>query len=256
MLIALDCGNTHIIGGIFRGEELIFKFRKSSKNPATSDEFGIFLRSIIRENGIKPEEIKKFAVCSVVPDLLYPVRQSAVKYFGLNPFVLRAGVKTGLNIKYKNPAEVGSDRIANAMGAVWLYGPGNMIITDMGTATTFCAVSEKNEYLGGLIMPGMKLSMEALARGTAKLPRVEIVRPERLEGKTTADSIQCGLYYSNYHAIRGICGEIKKRYFGGEATVVGTGGFSKIFEKDSLFDRVNQDLVLYGIMRAVEMNMI
>ncbi len=256
MLLALDCGNTHMLGGVFRDGELLFKFRKSSRNQSTSDEIGIFLKSIMRENNVNLGEIRKFAVCSVVPDITYSACQSAVKYFSLEPFVLRPGVKTGLNLKYKNPSEIGADRIANAIGAFALYGNKNMIVVDMGTATTFCIISAQKEYLGGMIMPGIKISMESLARETAKLPRVEIIKPEKMEGKTTIDAIQCGLYYSNYHAIKGICAEIKKAYFPERSVIsIGTGGYSKIFEGENLFNHVNQELVLWGINAAVQMNM-
>ncbi len=255
MLLALDAGNSQIFGGVFKEEELLFKFRKTSKGHVTSDEFGIFFKSVLRENAIDPGEIKEFAVCSVVPDLIYSLHQSAVKYFGLEPFLIQTGIKTGLNIRYKNPAEIGADRIATAIAASRLFEGRNLIIVDLGTATTFCVVSKNKEYLGGIILPGLKISMEALARETAKLPKVEIVKPEELVGKTTIEGIQSGLYHSHFFSIKGIVGAIKEEYFSSEgAMVIGTGGFSRIFEDAGVFDRVEPDLVLMGISEAVKLN--
>ena len=253
MLLALDIGNTQIFAGVFKEDKLIAKFRGTSCN-ATSDEFGTFFKNAIRENGIDPKEITEVAICSVVPDLSYTLRQTSVKYFGLEPFLLQGGIKTGLNIKYKNPLEVGADRIANSIAASAMFPERDLIIVDLGTATTFCAVSKKKEYLGGLIMPGMRISMEALAARTAKLPRVEIAKPPELVGRTTVDSIQSGLYYSNLLAIKGIAAKIKSDYFSEEALVIGTGGFSKLFEEAGIFDRIIPDLVLLGTAAAVQLN--
>ena len=253
MLLALDVGNTQIFGGVFRDDKLLAKFRGTSGS-ATSDEFGAFFKSVLRENGIDPKEITELAICSVVPDLIYALHQASVKYFGLEPFLLQGGIKTGLNIKYKNPLEVGADRIANAIAAYGLFPDKDLIIVDLGTATTFCAVSKKKEYLGGVIMPGLRISMEVLASRTAKLPRVEIAKPAELVGKTTIDSIQSGLYYSNLLAIKSIAAKIKSDYFTDEALVIGTGGFSRLFEDAGLFDRIIPDLVLLGIAAAVQLN--
>ena len=253
MLLALDAGNTQLFGGVFREDKLLARFRGTSGS-STSDEFGTFFKGVLRENGIDPKEITELAICSVVPELIYPLRQASLKYFSLEPFLLQGGIKTGLNIKYKNPAEVGADRIANAIAASGLFPAKDLVIVDLGTATTFCAVSEKKEYLGGVIMPGLRISMEALASRTAKLPRVEIARPAELVGRTTVDSIQSGLYYSSLLSIRGIAAKIKSDYFSEEALVIGTGGFSKLFEDAGLFDRIVPDLVLLGIAAAVRLN--
>ena len=255
MLLALDAGNSQIFGGVFRDGELLFKFRKSSKGHVTSDEFGIFFKSVLRENAIDPGEVREFAVCSVVPDLVYSLRQSAVKYFGLEPFLIQTGIKTGLNVRYKNPAEIGADRIATAIAGSRMFEGRNLVIVDLETATTFCAVSKDREYLGGVILAGLKISMEALARETAKLPKVEIVKPSGLIGKTTVEGIQSGLYHSHFFSMKGIVGALREECFAGEgALVVGTGGFSKIFEDAGVFDRVEPDLVLKGIAEAVKLN--
>ncbi|HAH05203.1 MAG TPA: type III pantothenate kinase [Elusimicrobia bacterium] len=255
MLLTLDVGNSQIYGGVFDGETLKLKFRKTSKTDVTSDELGVFLRGVLRESGLAPDSIKDAAVCSVVPDLAHPVRNCCLKYFGKEPFLLQPGVKTGLNIKYKNPAEVGADRIANAIAAVHRHPGKNLILIDLGTATTFCAVTGSGNYLGGIILPGLRISMEALATRTAKLPAVEIVRPKELLGRTTADSIQAGLFYGNLAAIRTISAALKTECFDSkDAIVIGTGGFSRLFEGERAFAEIVPDLVLEGLALAFRMN--
>lgn len=173
MILALDVGNSQIFGGVYEKDQLKFRFRKTSKTGASSDEIGIFLRSVLRENGMDPSQVQNIAMCSVVPDVVHSMKNACKKYFNINPFVLQAGVKTGLKINYRNPLEVGADRIANAISATHLYPQKNLLIVDLGTATTFCAVSKNKDYLGGSIAAGMRLQMEALESQTAKLPSVE-----------------------------------------------------------------------------------
>ncbi len=255
MILALDVGNSQIYGGVFDQDELKLQFRKTSKNGNSSDEFGIFLRTVLRENYVEPKQIEKIGICSVVPDVIHSIRGACTKYFDINPFILQAGVKTGLKIKYRNPLEVGADRIANSVAAVELFPQKNLIIVDYGTATTFCVVSAEKEYIGGLILPGFRISMEALESRTAKLPAVEIIKPLELIGRSTVESIQNGLYYSNLHALRGISEEIKRTYFNGQNTVlIGTGGFSRLLESEKVFDHLIPDLVLRGLKQTLEMN--
>ncbi|MFA5161658.1 MAG: type III pantothenate kinase [Elusimicrobiales bacterium] len=255
MLLALDVGNSQIYGAVFEGEKPLCEFRKTSKLPVSADELGLFLRSVLRENSVNPQEVREVAVASVVPDLAYTIRHCCEKYFGARPFTLGPGVKTGLNVKYKNPAEVGADRIANAVAVTHLYPGKNAVVIDFGTATTFCAVSKTRDYLGGVILPGLRTAMEALAEKTAKLFPVEIVRPPELVGRTTASSIQSGLYYGNLAVIREFSREMKAGCFGGEnAIVIATGGFSHLFEQENVFDALVPDLVLTGLRLAYEMN--
>ena len=255
MILALDVGNTQIFGGVFSGDEVRLRFRKNTQLGNSSDEIGLFLRDVLRENQISPKDIHKIAVCSVVPDMDYSLKNCCKKYFDLNPFVLQAGVKTGLKIKYRNPLEVGADRIANAIAATHLYPGKNVIIVDFGTANTFCAVSADKDYLGGMIFPGLRISMEALESKTAKLPAVEIIAPTDLIGRSTVESIQSGLYYGNLAMIRELSRQIKYEQFrGAETVVIGTGGFSRLFEKEKVFDALIADLVLLGLVRALQMN--
>lgn len=253
-MLCLDVGNSHIYGGVFVEKEIQVRFRHTSKI-STSDEFGIFLKMVLRENDCPPEAITQLVICSVVPQLDYSLRAACVKYFGLEPFFLQAGIKTGLNIKYRNPADVGADRIANAIAATQLYPKKNIIIMDFGTATTFCAISAEKAYLGGVILPGVRLAVDALSSHTAKLPSVEIIKIDHVLGRSTIESLQSGAFYGNLGACRELIQRIKQESFPNQAvTVLATGGFSFLFDKQGLYDHRLPDLVLDGMRMAVEMN--
>lgn len=255
MILCLDVGNSHIFGGLFNGEDLQFTFRKTSGGAASSDEFGLFFRSVIRENGFDPDQVKAVALCSVVPELVYSISASCQKYFSLQPFVLKAGTRTGLKILYRDPLEVGSDRIANAISGVRRFPGKDLLILDLGTATTVDAIRAGRDYLGGVIIPGLRLSMQSLDRGTARLRTVEIVRPEQCLGQTTASSIQSGLYYGHLGAVRQIINKICLEQFNGkQPAVIATGGFASLFAEAGLFDENVPDLVLRGLLAALEMN--
>lgn len=257
MILALDVGNTQIFAGLFSDEgKMVASFRKNSKTSSSSDEVGIFLRSAIRENGFEPEQVKQIAICTVVPDVLYSIRGACKKYFDLSPFVLQAGVKTGLKIKYRNPLEVGADRIANSIASSFLYPDKNLIIIDLGTATTFCAVSKEKEYLGGTIIAGLKISMESLESRTAKLPAVEIEERSEALGRSTVESIQSGLYYGHLGQMKEISQRLQAECFSNDPPIIiGTGGFSHLFEKEKVFSRIIPDLVLKGLLMSLSMNM-
>lgn len=255
MNLALDVGNAHIFGGVFENETLTFRFRKASRPPTSSDELGLFLRGVLRENGRDPAAISRIALCSVVPEMIYSLRSCCRKYFRVDPFVLQSGAKTGLKIRYRNPIEVGPDRVANAIGAVHLYPGRHVIIVDFGTATTFDVVTANRDYLGGLIVPGIGIAMEALEKNTARLPTVEIVPPAELIGRSTVECIQSGLFFGNRAMVRDLTREIREQAFRNEQVVViGTGGFSRLFEREKLFDAVLPDLILVGLERALLLN--
>lgn len=255
MVLCLDIGNTQLYGGLFNGGDVVFRFRKVMNKGISSDEIGIFLRSVIKENGFDPSDISRIAYCSVVPDLNHSITNSCRHYFKLEPFSLKQGVKTGLKIKYTNPGEVGADRIADAIGAYTRYPDKNIIIVDFGTATTIEVLTKDREYLGGAIVPGMKIAMQALEERTAKLPKVEIIKPTRACGRTTIESIQSGLYYGNLGIIKEITKSITKENFKGEKPMIlGTGGFSGLFRDSGVFDEIIPDLVLDGIYKAQELN--
>ena len=155
LLLCLDVGNSQILGGVFEGAELKVTFRRSSSIRSSSDEFGLFFRAVLRENGVDPGAIQMAGICSVVPDVLRSLRNCFRKYFRFEPLLLEPGVKTGLKVRYRNPLEVGSDKIANALGGVTRFPGRNLIIVDFGTATTLCAVSKERDFLGGVITPGI-----------------------------------------------------------------------------------------------------
>lgn len=255
MILCLDIGNSRIYGGVFKDNKLILQFRKQSKNESSTDEFGLFLRSVLKENNIKTKEIISISMCTVVPEALHPLKNCCIKYFNINPFILEAGTKTGLQIKYKNPIEVGADRIANSVAAVNMYPNTNIIIIDFGTATTFCAINKNKEYLGGSILSGIKISMKSLESNTSKLPSVEITAPKNTLGKSTVENIQSGLYYGHLGAVREITKNLKKEAFNNDsAIIIGTGGFSGIFREKNIFDKEVQDLVLIGLYFALQKN--
>ena len=255
MILALDVGNNQIYCGVFDGEDLIVQFRHGSTGRSSSDEIGVFLRGALRENGVEPESIKKVAISSVVPELNYSLRNSCQKYFDLEPLIMRPGLKTGLQIAYKDPKEVGSDRIADAMGAIKLFPNRNLVVVDFGTATTVCAVSKDRVFLGGNIMPGVRLAMETLEQRTAKLPSVEIKPVRSAVGKTTVESIQSGLYWSNVGMVRELSQRISEEVFKDEAPlIVATGGFAHLFDREALFDHVVPDLILEGLLEALRLN--
>lgn len=255
MLICLDIGNTHIHAGVFDGDVLRIQFRKGTHPVGSSDELGVFFSAVLRENGIERRGIDAVAICSVVPAVLYSVRSAAIKYFNAEPFVLQAGVKTGLRIRYRNPSEVGADRVANAIAARHRHPGKNLIVVDCGTATTFDVISATGDYLGGAITPGIGISAEALSSKTARLPSVEIERPKAALGRTTAESIQSGLFHGQIGAIRELCGQLGREAFAGDAPVViGTGGFSRLIEEAGLFHEIVPELVLHGLALAQRMN--
>ncbi len=253
--LCFDIGNTDIYGGVFRGEELIAEFRKSNHARPTVDEFGVFLVQLLRLKGVDPAEIKAVAIASVVPDALGPVAGAVRVHLGVEPLVLQAGVRTGLKLRVKEPTEVGADRIANAIAAVDRFPDRDLIIIDTGTATTLCVVTAAREYLGGAIVAGLGLSMRALGRGTAKLPLVDIQRPPHALGRTTIENIQSGLFFGHLGTLRELIARLSEEAFGGTPPmVVGTGGFAPLFKEFGIFDTIVPDLVLRGLLRAIDLN--
>lgn len=254
MMLCIDVGNSHIYGGVFAEDEIKLRFRHTSK-VSTSDELGIFLKSVLRENHCNPDDIAQISICSVVPQVDYSLRAACLKYFSSDPFFLQAGVKTGLNIKYRNPIEVGADRIANAIAATHDYPNQNIIVIDFGTATTFCAITAQKVYLGGAIVPGVRLSVDALSQNTARLPAVEIIKTAQVVGRSTIESIQAGVFYGVLGACRELIQRIQEESFSNAPCVVlATGGFASLFDKQGLYNHLVPDLVLQGLRLAAGMN--
>jgi len=251
MLLCLDVGNSQVYGGVFDGDDLRATFRRTSSIRASSDEFGVFLRVVLRENDIDPAAIHGAAICSVVPDAVHSLKNCFRKYFDFEPFLLQPGVKTGLKIRYRNPLEVGSDKIANAVGALERYPTRDILIIDFGTATTLCAVSKDKEYLGGIITPGIHTSMAALESNTARLPSVEIVKPGELLGRSTVESIQSGLYYGTLATVKALIAAVTKECLSeSKPVVIATGGFGRLFEEEQVFDAFLPELALLGLRKA------
>jgi type III pantothenate kinase len=254
--LCLDVGNSNLYGGVYKPDGAIeLRFRKTSAAGSSADEYGLFLKSVLRENCIDPSSITCIGICSVVPDVVYSLKRACIKYFGLEPFLLKAGVKTGLNILYRAPQEVGANRIANAVAAARRYPDQNIIIVDCGTATTFDTITSERKYLGGAICPGLRIGMEALEKKTARLPAVEILRPSHTCGKTTVESIQSGLFFGHIGLIKEISSRIAAECFGTSPWILlGTGGFSTLFADSALFHAVEPDLVLEGLYYTMILN--
>ncbi len=256
MYLLLDIGNSQIFGGLMNENgEILFRFRKASKTGASSDEIGLFLRAVIRENGFDYKEIKQIALSSVVPEIVHTIGSACIKYLNIHPFQVNNEVKTGLNNKYANPHEVGADRIANAIGGLKLHPNKDLIIIDLGTATTFCAITKNCDYFGGAILSGLRLSMESLVAQTSKLPSFEIIAPHNIMGNSTIESLQSGLYFGHLGAMREIIGKMTNECFNGQKPfIIGTGGFSSLFKEADIFDIIEPDLVFIGLKTALELN--
>lgn len=255
MILCFDIGNTDIHGGVFAEDQLLLEFRQSSHNRPSADEFGLFLLQLLQVNALDPATIERVAIASVVPEAQLPVIQACERYLKRTPLLLKAGVKTGLKIRVHNPGEVGADRIANAIAAVDLFPGKDLIVVDMGTATTFCAINREKEYLGGVIAAGLGLSMRALARGTAKLPFVDVTAPVRALGRNTVENIQSGLFFGHLGLIKELRLRFTHECFDGrQPTVIGTGGFARLFADHAVFDHTVPDLVLQGLRRALTLN--
>lgn len=253
MILTLDIGNTNIKSALFNGRELVKYWRLSTNKTSTSDEFGVLLTSFFHHDGFEPRDVEGIMISSVVPTINFTIEHMCQNYFGLTPIFVAPGIKTGINIRYENPRELGSDRIANAVAAYEEYG-GPTIYIDFGTATTFGVVDEGGVFLGGCICPGIKLASEALVSGTAKLPRFELTRPEHVIGRTTLTNLQSGMYYGYVGLVKNIVRKIKQE-LGREATVVATGGMAAMIAEESrVIDQLDGLLTLKGLRLIYERN--
>lgn len=256
MILCLDVGNHQIFGGVFSNAgKLHFQFRYNSRQGASSDEMGVFLRNVLKENQVSPNEIEEISLCSVVPQLVHSLRSACIKYFSKMPFILKPGAKTGLKIRCQNPQEIGTDRIANAVASAHLYPGKDLIILDFGTATTLCVVSKDKEYLGGSILAGLKISIEILQSRTAQLPLVEIIKPNKAVGLNTEENLQSGVFYGTLGALKELVYRSSKEAFtNSKPLVIGTGGFARLFLTEEIFDEFVPDLILQGLYLSLLMN--
>lgn len=241
--------------GLFEGDTLGESFRVSTHSKSTADEIGLLIYNLITTRGLDPRAVKRIAISSVVPGVLQSLQQGCQQFFDIDPFILKAGVKTGLSIKTRVPDEVGADRIANAIGGIAAFPGSPLIIVDFGTATTFCAITKDREYVGGVIAAGMRLSMEALYTKTAKLHPVSIEVPQFALGRDTTQNIQIGLFLGQIglanEAIKRLTAEV---FPGQNPIVIGTGGFASMLREEIGFDHVRPNLTLEGLRVALERN--
>jgi type III pantothenate kinase len=253
MLLALDVGNTTIAAGLFRESELLKSWKLKTDREKTGDEYGVLLLDLFQVSGFKREKVGAAIISSVVPPLTPLFQDVGREYFKVEALVVGPGLRTGMPILYENPQEVGADRVVAAVAAFERYG-GPVVVVDFGTATTFDAVSEKGEYLGGAIAPGIQISAEALSLKTAKLPRIEIRKPVRAVGRTTVSSMQAGLYFGYIGLVRNIIAEMGNE-LGKDVRVVATGGFGERFSTEiAAISAYEPNLVLEGLRIIYDRN--
>ncbi|MEW4286595.1 type III pantothenate kinase [Priestia koreensis] len=246
MIFVLDVGNTNTVLGVYKGDELKYHWRIETSRNKTEDEYGMVIKPLLEHVGLTFKDIHGIIISSVVPPIMFALERMCQKYFHIKPLVVGPGIKTGLNIKYENPREVGADRIVNAVAGIHLYGS-PLIIVDFGTATTYCYVNEDKQYMGGAIAPGITISTEALYSRAAKLPRIEIARPSHIIGKNTVSAMQAGIVYGYVGQVEGIVSRMKAEAKT-EPKVIATGGLATLVAKESnVIDIVDPFLTLKGL---------
>lgn len=254
MIFVFDVGNTNTVLGVYDGEELTHHWRIETNRNKTNDEYGMLIKSLFDFTDLALSDISGIIISSVVPPIMFALEKMCIRYFNLKPLVVGPGVKTGLNIKYDNPKEVGADRIVNAVAAIHKYGS-PLIIVDFGTATTYCYITEDKQYLGGAIAPGIGISTEALYTRAAKLPRIEIDRPEGVIGRNTVSAMQSGILYGYVGQVEGLVNRMKNESKQ-DPTVIATGGLASLIARESsVIDIVDPFLTLKGLQLIYKRNM-
>jgi len=253
MLLVIDVGNTNTVLGIFEGDRLVEHWRLTSSRSRTTDEYGILLKTLFDMSDVKMQDIHGCIIACVVPPMQGIYEEMVHRYFKLQPLMIGPGVRTGMPILYENPREVGADRIVNAVAAFEIF-EGACIVVDFGTAITFDAISDKGEYLGGSICPGIAISADALYTRASRLPRVEMKLPERVVGRNTVASIQSGLVFGYTSLVDGMVHRIVEEY-GSPMNVIATGGLARVIADSSeTIEMVDEDLTLTGLRILYERN--
>ena len=254
MLLVVDVGNTNITLGVFNGEELLCTFRMTTKQPRTSDEYGITLKNLVECQGLKASDITDVIVASVVPDVMHSLGSALIKYFGIKPMIVSAGIKTGIRIVTENPKQVGADRIVDAVAAYSLYG-GPVIVIDFGTATTYDIVGPDATFEGAVIAPGIRTSAQALWGQAAMLPAIDIRKPASILAKETISSMQAGIVFGQIGQVEYIVKKIKEESGYTDAKVVASGGLGNIIAKETdCIDYYDPQLTLKGLKIIYEKN--
>jgi type III pantothenate kinase len=251
MLLVIDVGNTNTSLGVYDGERLVMHWRLTSARARTADEYGVHVRNLFSLAGIDANQINAVAIASVVPPLNFALKRMSEVYFNQAPLFIDHTIDTGVPIKYNPPSDVGADRIVDAVAAINKYGA-PCIIVDFGTATTFDAINERGEYLGGVITPGITISADALFERAARLPRVEIRRPHTVVGSSTVGSMQSGLYFGYVGLVEGILRRMLEE-LKGNVRVIATGGLAPLIATGTdLIQSVDETLTLDGLRLIYE----
>jgi type III pantothenate kinase len=254
MLLVIDVGNTNVVLGVYRGKELVDFWRIGTDKEKTSDEYSVLIDQLFSYKGLDRRKVQDVIISSVVPDIMHSLENTVIKLFGITPLVVGPGVKTGMNVKYDNPRQVGADRIVNAVAAYDKYN-GPLIVIDFGTATTFCAISSKGDYLGGTIAPGIKISSEALFQRASKLPRVELIKPGKTICKNTVNSMQSGIIYGYAGLVEQIVKKMKREFKSNGVKVIATGGLATLIDSETeCIDKIDKFLTLDGLQIIFERN--
>ena len=253
MLLVVDAGNTNIVFAVHDGAEWRGRWRIATRADRTSDEYAVWLLELLRHNGLRPADITRCAIGTVVPAALYDLRRLAREWFNCEPLVARAQLDWGFEIRVDRPKEVGADRLLNSLAAHARY-RGPLVVIDFGTATTFDVVDGDGAYLGGVIAPGVNLSIEALHKAAARLPRIGISRPQAVIGRDTVPAMQSGIYWGYVGMIEGIVARVRAEH-GGPMRVVATGGLAPLFaEGTAVIERTDADITLEGLRLLAERN--
>ncbi|OYV38796.1 MAG: pantothenate kinase [Acidocella sp. 20-61-6] len=246
MLLVIDAGNTNIVFAVHDGREWLGTWRLATSSQRTSDEYGVWLEALLKRAGIKPMEVNRAVIGTVVPAALYHLRRLCREWFDVEPLVARAALDWGFAIKLDNPDEIGADRLLNALAAHQRYA-GPLVVVDFGTATTFDVVDQDGAYLGGVISPGINLSIEALHQAAARLPRIGIGRPQSVIGRSTVPAMRSGTYWGYIGLIEGLLARIEGEY-GQSLKAIATGGLAPLFaEGTTKFTAIDPDLTLDGL---------